>query len=58
MKNLRPISVENPVELQFDILNQVARNLDMSSIRGVILWSNIIVLQQSRGVEIMNETIG
>jgi hypothetical protein len=53
VKYFRARSIQNPIKLYLDILNQVTRKLDMSSVCRVPLWSHIVVLQQSSGVEVM-----
>ena len=55
VKHLRPSSMQNPIKLELDVLNQVTRNLGMSHVCGVIERSDVIVLQQSSGVEVMNK---
>lgn len=58
MKYFRARSIQNLIKLYLDVLNQVTRKLDMSSICRVPLWSDIIVLQQSSGVEVMYKRSG
>lgn len=49
--------IQRPIELQFNILNQVAGNLDMARICGMVLRTNVIMLQKTSSVEIMNEWV-
>jgi hypothetical protein len=55
VENLRPSSIQDPIKLHLDVLNQVARDLDMPSIGRVPLWPDIIMLHQTGSVEVMNE---
>lgn len=45
-----------PPKNQLDPLQQVTRNLDMSHIRKMVLGVNIVMLQQTLGGEIVDET--
>lgn len=45
-----------PPENQLNPLQQVTRNLDMSHIRKMVLGVNIVMLQQTLGGEIVDET--
>lgn len=45
-----------PPENQFNPLQQVTRNLDMTHIRKMVLGVNIVVLQQTLGREIVDKT--
>jgi len=55
MLDLWTRGIQNPAEYNLDILNQVAREFDVSNISGVVLRPNIVMLQQARCVEIMDE---
>ena len=48
-------SLERPAKVLADVLFEVRRNLDMTHIRWMIQWSDIIVLQYSSRVEQMHE---
>jgi hypothetical protein len=58
MLNLWARGIQNPIEHNLDILNQVAREFDVSDISGVVLGPNIVMLEQARCVEIMDEGCG
>jgi hypothetical protein len=55
MLDLWTRGIQNPVEYNLDILNQVAREFDVSDISRVVLRPNIVMLQYARCVEIMDE---
>ena len=58
MLNFRPCSVEDPVEFQFDILDQIAAKFNVSDIRRMVLGSDVVVLHQSGGVEVGDKGLG
>jgi hypothetical protein len=58
MLDLWTRGIQNPVEQNLDILNQVAREFDVSDISRVVLRPNIVMLQYARCVEIMDEGRG
>lgn len=47
--------IQNPAERQLDILEHMARDLDMPHIRRMVLRSNIIMLQNPRRVKQLHE---
>jgi hypothetical protein len=55
MLNLRTSCIQNPVELQLDVLDQMAGNLDVPYISGVVLRTDVIVLHQAGGIEVGDE---
>lgn len=52
MLDLWTSCIENPIELQLDVLNEMAGNLDMADVSGMILRANVIMLHYSSGVEV------
>jgi hypothetical protein len=55
VENLWPSSVQIPIKLHSDVLNQVARDLDVPSISRVPLRPDIVMLHQPSSVEVMDE---
>lgn len=55
MLDFRTGRVQDPVELQLDVLDQVTCELDMADVRWVVLGTDIVMLQHARGVEVGNE---
>lgn len=58
MLHFWPRSLENPSEIQLDILQQVTGNLDMSNVSRMVLGSDIIVLQDPSRIEVMHKSLG
>lgn len=57
MLHLRPCGVQHPTEHQLDVLHQMARQLDMSNVCGMVQRTDVIVLQDTRGVEVIDERL-
>ena len=55
MLNFWTRRIQNPIELQLDVLNQMASDFDVPYVSRVVLRTNVIMLHYSRGVEIGNE---
>jgi hypothetical protein len=56
--DFRACRIKDPVELQLDVLDQVAGNLNVPNVCGVVLRADIVVLHQTGGIEIGNERRG
>jgi hypothetical protein len=52
--DLRPRRPKHPIKRQLDILQQMARDLDVPHIRRMIQGADIIVLQNPRRVEVVH----
>ena len=52
--DLRARGTKHPIKLQLYILQQMTRDLDMPHIRRMIQGPNVIVLEDTRSVEIMH----
>jgi hypothetical protein len=57
MLYLRPRSIQHPPKQQLNILNHMARNLNMPHIRRMILRADIIMLHYPRRIEVVNERL-
>ena len=55
MYSLWPRGIQVPPELKLDILNQMARHFDLSHVGWVPLWPDVVMLQDARGIEVMDE---
>lgn len=52
MLYLRPSSIQHPIELHLNVLDEVTSNLNVTNVRRVVLWSDIIMLYKACGVKI------
>lgn len=52
---LGPSGNQVPAESQLDVLKQVTGDLDGADVRGVILGTDVVVLQDALGPEIVDE---
>lgn len=54
--HLRPSRTEYPIKLQLHVLEQVTRYLYMANISRMVQGPDIIMLENTRGVEVMHIT--
>lgn len=55
MLNFRTSCIQDPIELQLDVLNQMAGDLDVSDICGMILRPDVVVLHYASSIEVGDE---
>ena len=55
MLHLRTRLLQYPPKRKLDVLHQMTRKLDVTDVRRMIQRSNVVVLQYTRGVEVVNK---